>query len=102
LPGDSSLYRMPETDLWRVVTPNRRVVALFREDKLMARLESVLGRPIKLVPPGADHPDVLVAMSAGRMMPAWQMAIADQPASQSPLHLYFWTGMLVLAGMAVL
>ena len=93
--------RIPGTDLWHQTSPNGRVVWLYHEAGLPRRFESMLGGNIRLLPPGAEHPEVLLAAPAPGL-PGWRIAILLERTPKPPVAVYFWTGMLVLAGMGVL
>jgi two-component system, OmpR family, phosphate regulon sensor histidine kinase PhoR len=97
---DMEFDRIPGTDLWHRTTPNGRVVAVFQAAKLPARLEWFLGGNVKLIPPGAEPHNALLALPAPGL-PGWQMAILLE-RTPPPVHVYFWTGILVLAAMGVL
>ena len=93
--------RLPGYDLWYRTSPNGRAVALFRGATLGRHLERVLGGDVKLIPPGVEHPEMLLSVAAPGL-PGWQIAVLLQGAPKPSVAVYLWTGVLVLAAMGVL
>lgn len=93
--------RLPGLDLWHRASPNGRAVALFRGATLARHLERVLGGDVKLIPPGVEHPEMLLSVAAPGL-PGWQIAVLLQRAPKPSVAVYLWTGVLVLAAMGVL
>jgi len=108
-----ALQRGARAGLWQFTTPKRRVLALMESEKLLAAMKpltdaTLIGVKVTLVPPDSDTADAFVALPAGESMPGWQLALSIEDreflhataARQSTI--YFWTGILVVAGMSVL
>ena len=101
--------------LWQFTTPNQRVLALIRLDKLLASTKAVLASDhllenvrVTLAPPDVDTPDAFVTLPAGEPMPGWRLALAfvdresfDATTSRQTA-VYLWTAVLVVAGMGLL
>ena len=98
---NADVGRIPGTDLWQRATPNARAVALFYGASLARRLQPILGDQVKLLPPGVDHPEVLIAAPASGL-PGWQIAVMLDRAPKPPVHVYLWTALLVLSAVTVL
>ena len=98
---DATADRVPGSDLWHHTSPGGRAVALFRAATLPGRIGALMGGNARLLPPGVEHPDVLLAVPAPGL-PGWQMAVMMQRAPEPPVAVYLCTGMLVLAAMGVL
>lgn len=101
--------------LWQFTTPNRRVRALLRTDKLLAVTkgatdpgDSFADVKIALLPPDVDAADAFVTLPAGEQMPGWRLALSLKDSESLEVTagrqtaVYFWTGILIVAGMAVL
>jgi signal transduction histidine kinase len=111
---DSALQNTPVVDLWQSITPNHRVVALVRSEKLLTGLQATLadGLPaseqLNLLPPGAEKSDALVWLSAGPQLPGWHLALSLKDESllatttEHRTAIYFWTAILVIAAMGIL
>ena len=111
----SALQRSASPGLWQFVTPNHRVLALVRSDKLFAAMKRVTTSDhtltnvaVTLVPPEVDASDAFVALSAGEFMPGWQLALSIedrkflQATAGRQTAVYLWTGILVVVVMGVL
>jgi signal transduction histidine kinase len=111
----SVLQRSALPNLWQFATPNERVLAFFRLDKLQATTKAALAPDhsladvkVTLAPPELDTPDALVTLPAGDRMPGWRLALslADQEffnaTTGRQTAVYLWTALLVVAGMGVL
>jgi signal transduction histidine kinase len=95
-------------------TPNRRVTALTRAEKLIDRLNVIASEAapddanITLVPPATHNPGAFVSVAAGDRLPGWMLALALKDAgrldtlTKHRTALYLWTGVLFMAVMGVL
>src|SRR6266487_3164407 len=111
----SALQRGVLPDLWQFTTPNHRVLALIRLNKLLAVTEAALAPDnslsdvkVTLAPPDVDTPDAFVTLPAGDLMPGWRLALSladreffDATAGRRTA-VYLWTAIFVVAGMGVL
>lgn len=94
-----------------------RVLALFRRENLIARLNAFsgsLGAPaevtVAVVPPGEEpRPDAYFhLLPAGNHLPGWQLALslsspqALDATTERQVALYLWIGALVIAAMSAL
>lgn len=112
---DSALQRGAFPDLWQFTTPNHRVLALIRSDKLLAATKTAMAPDhaladvkVALSPPDMDTADAFVTLPAGEQMPGWRLTLSlkdreffDAVAGRQSI-VYLWTGILVVAGMGVL
>ena len=104
-------------DIWQVTSPNRRLVALYREQVLIAEMGSLLatrsmpaGATVELLPPGArqSRQTSFMSLSAGGFLPGWLLALRlpDQnfldTAADEQIAAYLWTGVLVVAFILIL
>jgi len=110
-----TLQRSILPDCWQFTTPNHRVFALFRLDRLLASTKAAMAPDNSLVdvritlsPPEMDTPDALVTLAAGAQMPGWRLALSladrdflDVTAGRRTA-VYLWTAIFVVAGMGVL
>lgn len=110
-----ALHRAPLPGLWQFTTPDRRVLALVRAEKLLANLRSVIAADhlpadaeITLLPPDADNPGAFVTLPAGERLPGWRLALSFknpkffETTTEHRTAVYFWTGVLVVAAMGIL
>ncbi|HKQ40826.1 MAG TPA: HAMP domain-containing sensor histidine kinase [Verrucomicrobiae bacterium] len=98
---ETTADRIPGTDLWHRTSPGGTVVALFRGATLAGRIHPILGGNARLLPPGAEDREVLLALPAPGL-PGWRLAVMMDRAPKPPVAVYFWTAMLVLAAMGVM
>ena len=111
----SILQRSVLPDLWQFTTPNDRVLALIRSDKVLAATQATLtpdnitaDAKVTLASPEVDTPDAFVTLPAGEQMPGWRLALslADREffdaTTGRQTALYLWTASFVIAGMGVL
>ena len=112
---DSSLQRGVATDVWQLTTPNRRVLALLRSDKLLATANAAMAPEdaltdvnIALAAPDTDAADAFLTLPAGEQMPGWRVALSlkdrtffDTTAGHQAT-LYLWTGIVVVGVMGAL
>jgi signal transduction histidine kinase len=111
----SALQRSPSPSVWQFTTPNQRVLALIRSDKLLANTKGVTAPDrtlidvrITLVPPDVEVADALVNLPAGEQMPGWRLALSlrdrgfFEATAGRQTAVYLWTGILVVAAMGVL
>jgi signal transduction histidine kinase len=113
--NDSALQPGVLPDLWQFTTPNHRVLALIRSDKLLAATRAVIvsddspaDMNVTLVSPAGDAAHAFVTLPAGEQMPGWRLVLSpkdreffDATAGRQ-IAVYLWTGMLVVAGMGAL
>ena len=115
LKANSSLERAPIPEVWQFATPNRRVVALMRSDKLIARLEMIAisenanaDARLTVEPPGTENSAAFVSLGVGDRLPGWRLAVSLKDAgrldrmAKHRTAIYLWMGVLLLAGMGVL
>lgn len=111
------LHATPVPGVWQWRLPGRRLVALFREDGLLARLQARLtqypalpGATIRVLPPGANGVgfDPALTVPIGRTFPEWKLAgqLDDQSllatATERRVAGYLWAGILLVVAMALL
>jgi len=102
-------------DLWQFTTPDQRVLAVIRSDKLLAGTKAALTPDpsladvrITLAPPDVDSPDAFVTLPAGERMPGWRLALSlvdrefFDATTGAQTAVYRWTAIWVVVGMAVL
>src|SRR5439155_24322356 len=112
---DSSLQPAPIGGRWQFATADGRALALVRSDKLMANFHAVLAREtltseaeFALLPPGMDDDRHFRSVLIGERLPGWRLALsAKNPrlfdaATRYRSAIYLWTGIFVVAVMAVL
>jgi signal transduction histidine kinase len=112
--GQFNLCRAVLPELWQFTTPDRRVLGLFRSDKLLAAAQaamadnSLVNAEVTLTPPDVDTPNAFVTQPAGEQMPGWRLALSlkDPKAldvtARGRTAIYLWSGILVLAVMGAL
>ncbi|MGD2174112.1 MAG: HAMP domain-containing sensor histidine kinase [Candidatus Brocadiaceae bacterium] len=115
LPGKLTPTALPE--VWQMGSPDGRVIALFEEDTLVAATWPLLeparaasGARVELEQPLAEGEDQepFVAVSPGPHLPGWRLALfmeGSNPfaaAADRNIAFYFWTGIVVVAIIAVL
>jgi signal transduction histidine kinase len=115
--NDSAVHPSQLQDLWQLASPDGRVVLLFTTDGLLSRAnEVILGRRLpkgataRLLAPEAKSPEEAFfdSLQAGPFLPGWQLAMTvdDQDlfrtAADRQIALYLWTGVVVIAVMAVI
>ena len=107
--GRTGLQATALSGVWKLVSPNRRVTALFRTETVAAAVAREFG-PTKLMrprvtPPGA--PAAFDAIPAGASMPGWQLSYTldmrglDATARQQRVT-YLWTGYAVVTALALI
>ncbi len=99
-------------ELWQLVSPGGRVVALHRESRLHRRLTRVIDATdlppemsAELLRPGLDPDPALlfVSFAADEPLPGWRVALQlDEQAlvdaaTRRQVAVYLWTGLLVIA-----
>jgi signal transduction histidine kinase len=112
---DSALQRNALPNVWQFTTPNRRMLALIRSDKLLTAARNAVAPEnsladinISLVPPDMDAAGSFVALPAGEQMPGWRLALSVrdreifEASAGRQAVIYFWTAIFVMAGMGVL
>ena len=112
---DTGLQRTSVADVWQFATPDRRVLGLIRSDKLIASFRHILATEtlpadteLALLPPGMDGDRHFVSILAGGRMPGWRLGLSlknPQAFDITTKHrtaIYFWTGIFVVAVVAVL
>jgi signal transduction histidine kinase len=113
--GKFALQRSVIPGMWQFTTPDRRVLALVRSERLLANLRPVTASSnpaaemeIALLPPEADPISALATLPAGEPMPGWRLALSLKDpglfdtTTEHRAAIYLWTGILVVAAMGVL
>jgi signal transduction histidine kinase len=110
--GTPSLLSCRTRDLWRLTAPDRRAIALYRGDSVMAAVAGLLGdenRPgtarFAVAPPGTAGAGESIA--AGPMLPGWQISFSllntrlSDEAARRRRTAYLWAGYLAVAAMVL-
>jgi signal transduction histidine kinase len=111
-PGQTQLTRIK--NIWAYQTPDRSLVALFRQEHLVAFIDSaaaaqkpVGGIRLSAIPPGAEDSSYR-SESIGDVFPAWRLALyleekdPFQSATKQRTTTYVWTGILMTVGIVLL
>jgi signal transduction histidine kinase len=111
-PGDSALEPSGLRDVWKLTSPDRRVVALYRSATVASLTNQMLAGQspphsvrFTVVPPGA--PGAGEAVAAGAMLPGWQISFALldarplEEAARRRTAAYVWLGCAVVAGLVM-
>jgi len=108
----SYLSPAPPADVWQLASPNRNVVALFREERVVSEMQSlvegetsVAEASIAVLLPDARQrePDPFIAVPLGQHTPEWRLALyleGEDPfaaAAKRQTAVYLWTGLLVVS-----
>ncbi|HSW44832.1 MAG TPA: HAMP domain-containing sensor histidine kinase [Phycisphaerae bacterium] len=111
------LVRSAMSGVWQWTSPNQRVVALFREDQLIDRMEQLAAsegnatdavteiRPATVLP---ARQEPLLETWAGAILPDWRIALrltGPDPfsnAAERRIAVYLWTGILAMGTVAAL
>ncbi|HEY7336319.1 MAG TPA: HAMP domain-containing sensor histidine kinase [Bryobacteraceae bacterium] len=110
---DPLLQKTRLPDVWQLAFPNRRGVALFRTDTVLAAMRSLLApsnSPAKVnfavAPPGAAASEDAIA--AGANMPGWQIgfslldATAIEALGRQKMATYLWIGYIAMAAIVLI
>ncbi|MGD0362504.1 MAG: HAMP domain-containing sensor histidine kinase [Bryobacteraceae bacterium] len=111
-PGNQALEATGLHDVWKLSSPNRRMIALYRSATVASLTESAMaeGNPsrsvrITVAPPGT--PGGGEAIAAGAMLPGWQISftLLDagpwEEAARRRMTTYIWLGCAVVAAIAL-
>lgn len=114
-PGEPALRRSAVPGLWRLSSPAGRAIGLYREETVLAAMQGALAPEapsqdvaFEAVPPGEAAAGWDEAISAGRTLPGWQIAMTIggdalfAGAARRQMQSYLWVGFLAIAAMAVL
>ncbi len=117
LPAAIYLMPTPLPDLWQLASPNKTVVALFRQQSIVSDMQalvetqiSLTGASLKILPPTNErpHPAPFLAVPIGEQLSNWQLALylegPDPFAATADKRIasYLWTGILVIVVIAML
>ncbi len=121
--ADRTAVRLRPTHLpgiWSLVSPDRTIVALFRQQTITTAVGTLIGDRftsadvrVELVAPSATAPvdSPLVAVVAGDALPGWQVVLCLEGSSplagaaDRRITYYLWSGIavvIVIAGLALL
>jgi len=106
-PGALSLQPTTTPDLWKLTTPNRRVIALYRTTTLRAALNRTMApqgtHAVAFTAAAPGDPMPGDAIAAGETLPGWQIGfklldanLAAQAARRRAAA-YLWAGYLAIA-----
>ena len=115
-PTDGKLQRTPLAGVWRLLSGERGVIALYREERLKAEMTRLLDAAapadvsVRLLAPGEPFvASKLVPLhDAGELFPGWRLGLSFRhgdplmEASARQTRFYFWTGFAVVAIIALL
>ena len=109
---DPVLQRTRLPGIWQLASPNRRVIALFRTDTVLAAMRGFFepsNAPSRVqfavAPPGASNP--AEAIAAGARLPGWQIgfSVLDSGAldavARQRMATYLWIGYVAIAAIVV-
>jgi signal transduction histidine kinase len=111
----SAFQATPIPGVWQFATPDQRVVALVRSEKLLAGVQPravadnlPADGTFMLLPPGVENNTAFVSLPAGPRWPGWRLGLSlkdDSIFATTTAHrtaIYLWTGILVVAVMGAL
>lgn len=116
-PQGSSLRRSGLPDVWQLRPPNGRVLALFKEQNIVAQMRSFIANQalpadvaIELLPPGAEpsRPSVFASLPVENYLDDWRLALhvddrsLFDDAADKQIAAYLWTGILVIGVVVIL
>jgi signal transduction histidine kinase len=109
------LQQMPNQAIWSYQTTDKSATALFRQDHLLAFLNSAIGerQPISGVrisahAPGTASTELFLNREIGGVFPDWNLTLnLEDPdpfesASSQNITTYFWIGILMMAAIIML
>ena len=110
-PGEPLLEPAGPRDLWKLTSPDRRAIALYRTATVASLLTRLLderkpSKNARSVVTAPGRPAEADAIAAGAMLPGWQIAfslvdpLAAQESARRRRAAYLWTGYLVLTALA--
>jgi signal transduction histidine kinase len=103
--------------VWQLVSPDRRVVALYTQERLLSDVEALAREQalpreasIAALPPGArpDPPEAFASLPAGEPLEGWQLLLRlDDPllldsSASRRMTAYLWTAALFILAIVVL
>jgi signal transduction histidine kinase len=113
----SVLLPTPLAGVWRMASPDRTIVALFREESFLGRMQSLVepnapapDLTVRILPPtgAAPEQEPFLAIPAGERLPGWQLALylaGPDPfatAAERQVAAYMWTGLLVIVAIGII
>jgi signal transduction histidine kinase len=116
-PTVSRLILAPLPNVWQLASADKTAVALFREQRLVSAMQSLVeshisltGASIKIMPRAnyQSRPAPLLDIAAGEWLPGWHLGLyleGPDPfavAADKRIAAYLWTGVLVIAVIAIL
>ncbi len=109
------LQQMSDRKIWSYQTVDGSVTALFRQDHLLAFLNSAVaedepisGIQISALAPGESSTEAFLSREVPEISPDWRLALnlegpdPFESASNQNITTYFWIGVLMTAGIAAL
>jgi signal transduction histidine kinase len=111
-PGDRRLQPARLPGVWKLASPDGRVIALYRTETLLAAMRAVLdrlapARSVRFAVIPAGQPDKGEAIAAGPALPGWRIAFSlldTKPfdeAARGRMVSYLWAGFLMVAAIAL-
>jgi signal transduction histidine kinase len=108
-PGSALLEASGLPGIWKLASPNARVIALYKEDSVARATMAVLGPPrnVRVFVSPVGRPAGMDPIPAGATMPGWQLSYAS--VNGQPLDFgtrrrhvtYLWIGYAVVATMGL-
>jgi signal transduction histidine kinase len=110
-PGNHVMQDAGVAGLWKLTSPNGRVVALYRTESVLAAMRQLFGDPpvsgarFVITAPGGGGTEDYVP--AGSVLPGWQLSLTGLDASafgrmaQRRITFYLWMGYLAVAAIAI-
>ena len=115
VPGAGPLELTGVADLWKLTSPDKRVIALYSTATLMASMKGLLEQPrsgrdpvFAVTAPRQTLPPHHQLMAAGPLLPGWQISInlpgglSTEDGASRQIASYLWIGFLTIATVAVL
>jgi hypothetical protein len=109
--GNRALRSTDVSGLWKLTSPNGRVIALYRTETVLAAMKGLLGEPqasgvkFAITPPGEGSTED--SIPAGSVLAGWQISFTGLDAkafdqiAQRQMASYLWIGYLVIAAIAI-
>jgi len=116
-PASAALEPAALPGLWQFALPDRTLVALFRQDRLLKETHRIIQSNVSLAgataeliapPPPAKAENAFLSVPLGDGLPGWRIAVfleGDDPfaaAAERQVAVYVWTGALVILVIAAL